>query len=120
DVDINVTNQENCAPIAAEIAAKASFSPRIRERKHDASPTLSVLRRPLRRSGRILSQQTRRPGGNANALQRQPRTRPTPARRGEQGYAYELPDRRYDRIGVRRPLPRAAELSGFRTVVDRA
>ena len=88
--------------------ARADRASAERRRGH-ASRTVPVLRRPLRGGARVLPQRARRRGDDAHALQGQPGAAPArhgPARLREQGDALELPHRRHDGDGVRRPRAR--------------
>src|ERR1700730_16293512 len=90
------------------------------KRRHNASPTLPVLRRPLRRGGRVLPQGAWRRGDDAYALQGKPGSQHVLARHPGQGHAYELSHRRYNFVGVRRAVHGTAELPGLLAIAAEA
>ena len=101
--------------------ARGSAHTKARRSRH-AGPALSVLRRSLRGGDRVLPQDARRRGGDADALEGQSRTLPgghDPARHREQGDACGHADRRRDGDGLRRTLHRGAELPGIFAVARR-
>src|SRR5262245_10933653 len=88
----------------------------------NASPTVPVFRRPRRGGDRVLPQDARRGGADADALQGQPRAaaegRPDAA--GGQGDALVPAHRRHRDHGVGRLRPGQAELPGLRSRAQRA
>src|SRR5580704_2288009 len=90
------------------------ITPKTRTGQSDASSTLSVLRRPLRRGAGILQEGARRQGRHADALQGCAGPVDDLAGQPRQGHARRRARRRLPVADVRRPLPRQAEFSRVR------